>query len=139
MTEPRHRRLAPVACVTVWDVPDGVHLSVEEWVPKLGEWVTGLALCGQSAEQGALPPDSVITCRDCKDYRAPYERALHGRPVAEQEHLAEARAAVARVRALHHPYRSMYDTDGQSCAHCNQLTGYAVPYPCDTIKALGEE
>jgi hypothetical protein len=46
---------------------------------------------------------------------------------------------VARVRALHQPYRSVYDTDGQSCAHCNQLTGDVIPYPCDTIRAIEEQ
>lgn len=64
------------------------------------------------------------------------EAELDGRREAQQ---AEAGKAVARIRALHHPYRSVYDTDGQSCAHCNQLAaadGIIVPWPCDTIRAL---
>lgn len=49
----------------------------------------------------------------------------------------EAHRAVARVRSLHHEYRSVYDEgDDRSCAHCNQISGYAVPWPCPTIKAL---
>jgi hypothetical protein len=87
VTDTRHRRLVPVACVTVWGVPDGTHLSVEEWVPKLGEWVTGLALCGQSAEQGALDPTTPIDCGNCEDFRDGYERALSGRPTVAQEQL----------------------------------------------------
>lgn len=50
--------------------------------------------------------------------------------------------AVARIRALHAPYRSVYDTDGQSCAHCNMYAapaGIIVPWPCDTIRALDGE
>ena len=51
-----------------------------------------------------------------------------------------AEQAVARIRALHQPYRSVYDEgDSQSCAHCNMLAapgGIVVPWPCDTIRAL---
>ncbi|MGW4695182.1 hypothetical protein ACWEO1_22700 [Kitasatospora cineracea] len=44
---------------------------------------------------------------------------------------------VATVRELHSPYRSVYDEgDNRSCTHCNQLTGTAVPWPCDTARAL---
>jgi hypothetical protein len=59
----------------------------------------------------------------------------------EQQRGREALAAVARIRALHQPYRSVYDTDGNSCAHCNVYaapSGIIVPYPCDTIRALDE-
>lgn len=52
------------------------------------------------------------------------------------EMLASHEAQVARVKRLHEPYRSVYDTGGNSCAHCNRISGYAVPYPCDTIKTL---
>lgn len=52
------------------------------------------------------------------------------------EMIASYEAQVARIKQLHEPYRSVYDTDGNSCSHCNRISGYAVPFPCDTIKAL---
>lgn len=49
-------------------------------------------------------------------------------------------AQVARVEGLHQPYRSVYDErDQTSCAHCNQLTGGRVPWPCDTARAIQQE
>lgn len=43
--------------------------------------------------------------------------------------------AVWRVRRLHQRYRSpLSETD--CCAHCNQLTGGLVPWPCPTMQAL---
>lgn len=53
---------------------------------------------------------------------------------------AEARAAVARVHALHFQYLPAM-VDFYCCAHCNIVssigggTGY-IPWPCDTIRAL---
>lgn len=88
----KHRRLAPVACCTVAGEPDGIHLSVEEWAPQFGEWITGMALCGQSAEQGALPPDTPVTCAGCEGLRDRCERALAGRPTVELEQLARVTA-----------------------------------------------
>lgn len=82
------RHLVPVAVFTVEGVPDGIHLSVNEWVPRFEEWATGLALCGESAEQGALPVGTPATCQGCEGYRDSYERALSGRPAAEQEESA---------------------------------------------------
>lgn len=49
----------------------------------------------------------------------------------------KTRAAVAEVKALHHEYRGPFD-EGRYCAHCNQLTGSWIPYPCPTVEALGE-
>jgi hypothetical protein len=89
VTETKPRRLAVVECRTVMGQPDGIHLSVEEWEPKFSEWVTSLALCGQSAEQGALDPTTPVTCRACEGHRDHYERALSGRPTVEQEQLAK--------------------------------------------------
>ena len=52
----------------------------------------------------------------------------------------QARAAIARIRALHQPYPSLASrTDRRTCAHCNGLASYAVPWPCDTIQALDGE
>lgn len=49
---------------------------------------------------------------------------------------AKESPAAAAVRALHEPYRSVSDDAGDSCAHCNRLAGYPVPWPCPTIAAL---
>lgn len=92
MTEMKPRRLAVVECRTVRGEPDSIHLSVEEWSPRFGEWFTGMALCGQSADQGALDPATSITCQGCESHRDGYERALSGRPTAEQEELTALRA-----------------------------------------------
>lgn len=51
--------------------------------------------------------------------------------------LDDHRAAVARVRHLHHVYRPAHvDTD--TCGHCNQLHEWPAvePWPCPTIRAL---
>ncbi|MEW2301941.1 hypothetical protein AB0958_18540 [Streptomyces sp. NPDC006655] len=104
MTAPaRQRRLVPVACRTRHGDPDGVHLAVEEWIPRAEQWVTGPALCGQTAEQGALPADTVVTCTDgdgsCESYRDSYQRALDGRPTAQQEETDRLRAELEAERA----------------------------------------
>ncbi|MDX3298573.1 hypothetical protein PV569_33470 [Streptomyces scabiei] len=100
----RKPRLVPVACTTVDGAPDGIHLSVEKWLPEFGERVTGQALCGRSAEQGALPADTPITCTDhvgsCESYRDSYERALDGRPTAQEEEMGRLRAEVGRLTRL---------------------------------------
>lgn len=70
------RYLRPVRVTTISGEPDGVHLSVYEWLPGFEAWATGLALCGASAEQGALPEGTVVTCPGCEAYRPKYERYL---------------------------------------------------------------
>ncbi|MFK3734044.1 hypothetical protein ACI2LJ_27685 [Streptomyces sp. NPDC088090] len=45
-------------------------------------------------------------------------------------------AAIARVRALHEQYRFGGDETTDYCAHCNQISGGWVPYPCPTLRAL---
>jgi hypothetical protein len=102
VTAPEHRRrIVPVACRTISGEPDGIHLSLEQWLPQWEEWATGAALCGQSAEQGALPADTPITCTgydgSCESYRDSYQRAIDGRPTAEQELIDSLRAEVARA------------------------------------------
>lgn len=98
------KRLVPVRCSTVQGEPDGIHLSVLEWEPKFQEWVTGPAICGQSADQGALRGDTPITCAgfkgSCEDYRGAYERALAGRPTAEQEELQQLRRKLRRIEEM---------------------------------------
>ncbi|MEU9014301.1 hypothetical protein AB0D12_31930 [Streptomyces sp. NPDC048479] len=70
------RYLRPVARLQLPDQPDLVHLSVYEWLPQWEEWATGLALCGYSTEQGALPDGTAVTCPECEAYRPRYERYL---------------------------------------------------------------
>jgi hypothetical protein len=100
-TAARQRRIVPVACRTIEGEPDGIHLAVEQWVPRIEEWVTGWALCGQSAEQGALPADTVVTCAghegSCESYRDSYERAIDGRPTAQREEIDRILADRARL------------------------------------------
>lgn len=104
MTAPdRRSRLVPVACRTVKGAPDGIHLAAMTWLDKADVWVTGPALCGQSAEQGALPDDTPITCTEgdgsCESYRDTYQRVFDGRPTAHQELVDTLRAENARLLA----------------------------------------
>jgi uncharacterized small protein (DUF1192 family) len=70
------RYLRPVSVTIVSGDPDGVHLSAYVWLPQFEAWATGLALCGASADQGALPAGTVVTCEGCEAYRPKYERYL---------------------------------------------------------------
>lgn len=145
MTSSKFRRLAVVTCCTVTGEPDGIHLSVEEWSPQWGEWLTGMALCGQSADQGALDPATPVTCQDCEGHRDCYERALSGQPTADQELLISVLAVVARIRSLHHPVQYLGLTICNECS-VQRSTGPGVweriaviPHPCNTIQALEGE
>jgi hypothetical protein len=102
MTAPdRQRQIVPVACRTRSGDPDGIHLALLEWIPRADVWATGPAFCGQSAEQGALPDDTPITCTDhngsCESYRDSYQRVLDGRPTAQQEETDRLRTACDRL------------------------------------------
>ncbi|NUO42388.1 MAG: hypothetical protein HOV82_10150 [Streptomyces sp.] len=44
------------------------------------------------------------------------------------------RAAIARVRALHHDW----EADPGHCAHCQDGMGTPLPWPCPTVRALAE-
>jgi antitoxin component HigA of HigAB toxin-antitoxin module len=70
------RYLRPVARLQLPAEPDLVHLSLYEWNERAGLWLTGMALCGRSAEQGALPEGTEATCPNCEVYRPTYEAAL---------------------------------------------------------------
>ncbi|TXS50129.1 hypothetical protein [Streptomyces sp. t39] len=70
------RYLVPVGRLLLPDEPDLVHLSIYAWEPRGGDWVTGLALCGRSTEQGALPDGTAVTCQGCGEYRPTYQAAL---------------------------------------------------------------
>ena len=57
----------------------------------------------------------------------------------EQKRRAAHYGAVQRARRLHQPYRFGGSPD-DCCAHCNQISGEPIPYPCPTLQALdGEE
>lgn len=47
-------------------------------------------------------------------------------------------ALLRAVRERHKRYRGASD-ETDYCEHCSRLTGYGVPYPCDTIKDVGGE
>lgn len=126
------RYLRPVTATTVSGEPDGVHLSLYEWLPKFEEWATGWALCGMSADQGALPEGTEVTCQGCLDYQPKYERMLTPgyRPADDDPEVLRARAEAAEallqryvdIAAVTHRYRIMggHDSLGEnlSCSGC---------------------
>jgi hypothetical protein len=112
------RYLRPVSATTIAGEPDGVHLSVYEWLPRFEAWATGLALCGASADQGALPEDTIVTCSSCEAYRPKYERylapgynpkdddpeVLRQRAEAAEREVAAARQFAAEMRDFCSPH-----------------------------------
>jgi hypothetical protein len=52
-----------------------------------------------------------------------------------QDQNRRGRRAIAEIKALHHEYRGPFD-EGRYCAHCNQISGTWIPYPCPTVQAL---
>ena len=70
------RYLVPVARLELPGEPDEVHLSIYEWFPRWDDWATSLALCGRSAEQGALPEGTKATCPSCLIYQPNYQKVL---------------------------------------------------------------
>lgn len=70
------RYLVPVARLDLPGQPDVVHLSVYEWLDGFQEWATGIALCGYSTTQGALPDGTEVTCDNCLNYKPTYEVAF---------------------------------------------------------------
>ncbi|MGW1814221.1 hypothetical protein ACWCQM_11745 [Streptomyces sp. NPDC002125] len=74
--EDRERRyLVPVARLNLAGQPDLIHLSVYQWLPAFQARATGMAICGYSTQQGALPK-AKVTCPECLAYRPRYERML---------------------------------------------------------------
>ncbi|MFE6412601.1 hypothetical protein ACFVOR_37340 [Streptomyces sp. NPDC057837] len=74
--ERSRRYLRPVEALHLSDDAHLVHLAAYQWEPRLKEWVTGTALCGDSVEQGPLPEGTVVTCSGCAGWRPRYERML---------------------------------------------------------------
>ncbi|MFD5899120.1 hypothetical protein [Streptomyces sp. NPDC060366] len=78
--------------------------------------------------------------RENADFHLGQEMAR--RQLAEKEsgrlraELEQARTAKARVTELHQQYRFAGDGTTDYCAHCNQISGGWVPWPCPTLTAL---
>lgn len=66
--------LVPVAHLALPDEPDVVHLAQYSWQDRLEAWVTGLAICGRSAEQGPLPEGTEVSCEGCLKWRPVHEQ-----------------------------------------------------------------
>jgi DNA-binding XRE family transcriptional regulator len=84
----KRRYLRAVARLHLPGEPDLVHLSLYEWSDRSGLWLTGMALCGRSAEQGPLPEGTEVTCPNCEVYRPTYEAALARESTARASGLA---------------------------------------------------
>jgi len=108
-------------------------------------------------EQAAAVPSAAETTNRAALLGA-VERLCSGRPgyhtitvkalltamseAAAEEQPAETQAdgrAEARIRALHQQYRFAGDDTTDYCAHCNQISGGWIPWPCPTIAALDAE
>ena len=93
------RYLRPVRATVISDDPDGVHLAVYSWLPRLDEWATGPGLCGESVQQDALPVGTVVTCPSREAYRSKYERYLAPGYNPEDDDPEALRAKLKRIRA----------------------------------------
>lgn len=60
---------------------------------------------------------------------------LRSLPAIDPDAYHEARAAIARVEALHQRYRPPHRDDVDICPECSQFP-VDVPYPCRTVAAL---
>jgi hypothetical protein len=70
--------LVPVASLALPDVPEAVHLAQYTWQERIEAWVTGLAICGWSTEQGPLAEGTEVTCDGCLKWQPVYEQVLAG-------------------------------------------------------------
>ncbi|MDX2800137.1 hypothetical protein [Streptomyces scabiei] len=93
------RYLRPVAATIISDDPEGVHLSVYQWLPMFEAWATGPGLCGESMRQGPMPENTVVTCARCAGWRSKYERMLAPgyRPEDDDPETLRRRAQVAEA------------------------------------------
>ena len=91
------RYLRPVAAMPISEDPNGVHLAVYEWMPRVEAWATGPGLCGESMKQGALPEGTVVTCARCLEWQHKYERYLDPgyRPEDDDAEVLRRRAETA--------------------------------------------
>lgn len=115
---------------------------------------TALIALGAEAIRAAACPgsDCPHTEEECAEQRiqpAAWERGVLSEVYGRPEWFADAvlavlpapvdRAAVARIRGLHQQYRFAGDDTTDYCAHCNQISGGWIPWPCPTIRALDGE
>jgi hypothetical protein len=89
------RYLVTVGPIPLPDEPQDVHLAILSWNARIEEWLTGQAICGRTAAQGELDDGATVTCKDCLNVRADFERILGGDP--PELTAAEARAEVDRL------------------------------------------
>ncbi|MFF8482359.1 hypothetical protein [Streptomyces antibioticus] len=67
-----------------------------------------------------------------------FEESLARKPSPKAPSNRAEAAAVASVRAMHQQYRFAGDDTKDYCAHCNQISGGWIPWPCPTIQALDQ-
>ncbi|MGA5182929.1 hypothetical protein [Streptomyces pseudogriseolus] len=72
--DPTRRYLVPVT-----DDNGGTHLAIYSYAPRIPAWVTGPGVCGTTVQQGALPAETPVTCRDCETLEDAYREMLEGR------------------------------------------------------------
>lgn len=58
------------------DLPGDTHLALLSWNTRISEWLTSIAICGESAAQGELPDAPTVTCTECLEQRAVFETLL---------------------------------------------------------------
>lgn len=134
----RRRYLVPVGRLPLPDEPDLVHLSVYQWLPHWEEWATGIALCGRSAQQGALPPDSAVTCEGCEAYRPTYEAALEAQNCAVE---AGERLRAQRVHEADTPENGAWHTvwlEGSWRWVTSRMTTEQREYAADRVAAYSK-
>jgi hypothetical protein len=67
-----------------------VHLSLYEYLPRIDAWAHGLALCGISTRQGALPAGTAVTCEDCLQQRQNLAQTVARRAIARLRRITDA-------------------------------------------------
>ena len=122
------RYLRPVQATIISDDPDGVHLTVYEWLPMFEEWATGPGLCGESMRQGPLPEGTTVTCAQCLTWRPRYERMLtpgyrseDDDPEALRKRAEAAERQVAAARRFAGEMREFCSPHGVSVHYADQL------------------
>lgn len=105
------RYLVPVRATIISGNPEGVHLSVMEWLPVFEAWATGPGICGESMRQGPLPEGAEVTCPRCLEWKPKYERYLSpgynpadDDPEVLRREVAAARQFAAEMRDFCSPH-----------------------------------
>lgn len=143
------RYLRPVRATVISDDPDGVHLSVYQWLPMFDEWTTGPGLCGKSMQQGALPEGTEVTCAQCEEWRPKYERmlapgyrpedddpeALRRRAEAAEREMAAARKFAGEMRDFCSPHGVAADYADRLIEAMDRAKGEHRDTAADTLAA----